>query len=188
MTIKVALSKMAVEALKARRSIRNFDPTYEITKEQMDTIVECALNSPTALNKQGNNLIIITNKETIAKIDAVALDSVNDQIKERFLTRQKRYSTKNPVTCDCSALILIVKNERSSGCESVDCGIMAMSIMAAAQGLGLWSVPLGIIARPQVEEVVGIEKGSVRLGVAIGKPKCIDVDKKEIQMKVKYIK
>lgn len=179
---------MAVEALKARRSIRNFDPTYEITKEQMDTIVECALNSPTALNKQDNNLIIVTNKETIAKIDAAVFGLVNEQAKERFAARQKRYSTKNPITYDCSALILITKNERAMGYESVDCGIMAMSIMAAAQGLGLGSVPLGIICRQEVEEIVGIEKGSLCLGVAIGKPKCIDVDAKEVQMKVEYIK
>ena len=179
---------MAVETLKAHRSIRNFDPTYEITEEQMKTIVECALNSPTGLNKQDNDLLVITNKETIAKIDSTVYNLMNDQTKERFITIQKRYSTKNPITYDCSALFMITKNERAGGHEHVDCGMMAMSIMTAAQELGLGSVPLGTIVRHEVEEIAGIKKGSLCLGIAVGKPKCIDVDEKKVLVKVDYIK
>ncbi|KAH0793324.1 nitroreductase family protein [Histomonas meleagridis] len=177
-----------VEALKTRRSIRNFDPNYELTKEELDTIVECALNSPSALNLQENDLIIIRNKELIQKIDNTVFSKLDNFFQERFLTRQKRYGVTNPVTYDCSALIMIVKNERSKeGYVQLDSGILAMSILTAAQAVGLGSVPIGVLVRPDVEEIIGVEKGSLCLAIAIGKPKKIEVDPKEVLRKVKYI-
>ena len=34
------------------------------------------------------------------------------QFQERFKKRQEMFGTKNPVTYDCSALVLIAENER----------------------------------------------------------------------------
>ena len=45
-----------------------------------------------------------------------------------------------------------------------------MGIMIAAEGLGYHSVALGIIARPEVEKLFGLEKKLV-IGVALGKAK-----------------
>ena len=178
---------MAVETLKARRSIRNFDPNYEITKEQMDTIIECALNSPSALNLQEHDIIVLRNKEIIKKIDDAVWEKIDDKTKERFTTRQKRYGTTNPCTYDCSAIIFVVKNERAGPYSSLDAGILSMGILVAVQGVGLGSVPLGMVVRPEVEEILGLPKGAICLGIAVGKPKVVDVDQKEVLRKVKYI-
>lgn len=178
---------MALEALKERRSIRNFDPSFEVTKEQLDTIIECSLNAPSALNLQENDLIVIKNKETIKKIDDVVYGSIPADFKERFAARQKRYGTINPVTYDCSALILVVKNERANDYCLLDSGILAMAIMTATQAVGLGSVPLGCICKPEVEQLLGLPKGSLCLGIAIGKSKGIDVDPKDTLRKVTYI-
>ena len=178
---------MAVEALKARRSIRNFDPSYEITKEQMDTIIEASLNSPSALNLQDQDIIVVRNKEVIDKIDKIIMEKVPEDARKRFEDRRNKFGNRNFATYDCSALICIVNNERSGPISDIDAGILSMSVMVAAQGVGLGSVPLGSVCHAEVEELIGAPKGSLRLGIAIGKPKEVNVDPKQTLRHVKYI-
>ena len=179
---------LAVDALNHRRSIRNFDPSFVIPKEDLDKIIKASLNSPSAVNYQEHDLIVMTNKEKIAEIDKVCFPIVPQKFQEKFKMRQKEFGTINPITYDCSALILIVENERAEEKWSqVDAGILSMGIMIAAEGLGYGSVALGIIARPEIEKLLGIEKKLI-LGVAIGKPKeKVNVHPKENLRKVKYI-
>ena len=41
---------------------------------------------------------------------------------------------------------------------NLDAGILSMGIMIAAEGLEYHSVAMGIIARPEVEKLFGLEK------------------------------
>ena len=178
----------ALEALNTRRSVRNFDPSFTIPKEDLDKIVSAALNSPTAINLQEHDLIVITNKEKIALVDKTVFPLCPPAFQERFKKRQEEFGTVNPVTYDCSALILIVENERvQEKWGNLDAGILSMGIMIAAEGLGYHSVALGIIARPEVEKLFGLDKKLV-IGVALGKAKDkVNIHPKENLRKVKYI-
>ena len=178
----------ALEVLNSRRSVRNFDPSFVIPKEDLDKIITAALNSPSALNLQEHDLIVITNKEKIAQIDKIVFPLCTPQFQERFKKRQEEFGTVNPVTYDCSALILIVENERAQAkWGDLDAGILSMGIMIAAEGLGYHSVALGIIARPEVEKLFGLEKRLV-LGVALGKAKDkVNIHPKENKRKVTYV-
>ena len=180
---------LAIDALNHRRSIRNFDPSFEIPKDDLDKIIKASLNSPSAVNFQEHGLIVLTNKEKISEIDKVCFPLVSQKFQEKFKMRQKEFGTINPITYDCSALILIVENERAEEkWSNIDAGILSMSIMIAAEGLGYGSVALGIIARPEIEKLLNIEKKLI-LGVAIGKPKeKVNIHSKETLRKVKYIK
>ena len=179
----------AIEALNTRRSVRNFDPGFVIPEEDLKTIISSALNSPRAINLQEHDLFIITNKEKIAQVDKVVFPLCPPQFQERFKKRQEEFGTINPVTYDCSALVLIVENER---CQKkwgdLDAGILSMGLMIAAEGLGYHSVALGIIALPEVEKLFEL-KHKLVLGVAIGKAKeKVNIHPKENLRKVTYIK
>ena len=177
-----------LEALNSRRSVRNFEPSFVIPKEDLDKIIKAGLNSPSAVNLQEHDLIVITNKEKIAEIDKTVFPLCPPQFQERFKKRQEEFGTINPVTYDCSALILIVENERAQAkWGNLDAGILSMGLMIAAEGLGYHSVALGIIAIPEVEKLLGLEKKLV-LGVALGKSKNkVNIHPKETLRKVKYI-
>ena len=99
----------AIEALNTRRSVRNFDPGFVIPEEDLKTIISSALNSPSAINLQEHDLFVITNKEKIAQVDKVVFPLCPPQFQERFKKRQEEFGTINPVTYDCSALVLIVE-------------------------------------------------------------------------------
>ena len=178
----------ALEALNSRRSVRNFEPSFVIPKEDLDKIIKAGLNSPSAVNLQEHDLVVITNKEKIAEIDKTVFPLCPPQFQERFKKRQEEFGTINPVTYDCSALILIVENERAQAkWGNLDAGILSMGLMIAAEGLGYHSVALGIIAIPEVEKLLGLEKKLV-LGVALGKSKNkVNIHPKETLRKVKYI-
>ena len=82
----------------------------------------------------------------------------------------------NVVTCDAPIVVLIYKNERANeDWVKIDVGIASMSIMMAAQNFGIESMCLGVVAtkytQEKCEELFGLKKGSLLLGVALGKPK-----------------
>ena len=93
----------------------------------------------------------------------------------------------------CIVVILIVKNERANeDWIKFDAGIASMSIMLAAQHFVIESMCLGVIAtkytQEKCEELFGLKKGSLLLGVALGKPKGqLTFPEKKIQCKVFYI-
>ena len=160
------MSLTPLAALERRRTIRNYDPDWQIPKDQMDKIMNAAQLSPTACNFQGQDYIVVTNKEKLAKLEKIIIDSLPD---------------------------LIVKNERANeDWIKIDAGIACMSIIMAAQNFGIESMCLGVVAmkctQDKCEELFGLKKGSLLLGVALGKPKGeLKLHEKDIKSKVSYV-
>ena len=185
------MSISVLEALERRRTVRNYDPDYIIPKEQIDAIMKAAQLSPTACNYQGEDFIVVTNKEKLSELEKVILSCPPDR--PHFRERRERHGVKNVVTCDAPVVVLIVKNERASEeWIRIDAGIASMSIMLAAQHFGIESMCLGVIAtkytQEKCEELFGLKKGSLILGVALGKPKSEPTfPEKKIQCKVSYL-
>lgn len=179
----------AFDALMQRRSIRNYDPNFVIPKEDLQKIITATLNSPSALNFQEHDLLVITNKDKIKAIDDNLFPSLPKSFQDRFVDRQKVFGTINPITYDCSALILIHENERAEKRWSeIDAGILSMAIMTVSKSLGYDTVCLGCIVNPIVEKLFDLKEGSLKIGVAIGKPKeKVNLHEKETLRKVKYI-
>ena len=184
------MSITALEALEKRRTIRNYDPDWKIPKEQLDKIMNAALLSPTACDFQGEDFIVVTNKEKLAKLEEVIINNLpENNFKKHFVERKERHGVKNVVTCDAPIVILIVKNERADQkWIEIDSGIAAMSIIVAAQNFGIESMCLGIVAHEKCDEFFGLKKGSILVGVAIGKPLGkIELNPKVIKSKVSYV-
>jgi len=188
------MSLTPLAALERRRTIRNYDPDWKIPKEQMDKIMNAAQLSPTACNFQGQDYIVVTNKEKLVKLEKIIIDSLpEDNFKKHFVERKERHGVNNVVTCDAPCVVLIVKNERANeDWIKIDVGIASMSIMMAAQNFGIESMCLGVVAmkytQDKCEELFGLKKGSLLLGVALGKPKGeLKLHEKDIKSKVSYV-
>ena len=96
---------------------------------------------------------------------------------------------KNVITCDAPVIVLLIRNERKEKFVDVDGGIAAMSIIMAAQHFNIESMCLGIITRfPKVEEILGLKKDSLILGIALGKMKGEPIVKEKIiKSKISYM-
>ena len=188
------MSITPLEALERRRTIRQYDPDWQIPKDQMDKIMHAAQLSPTACNYQGQDYIVVTNKEKLAQMGKIVIDSLpEDNFKKHFVERKERHGVNNVVTCDAPCVVLIVKNERANeDWIKIDAGIACMSIIMAAQNFGIESMCLGVVAmkctQDKCEELFGLKKGSLLLGVALGKPKGeLKLHEKDIKSKVSYV-
>ena len=188
------MSLTPLEALEKRRTIRNYDSDWQIPKEQMDKIMNAAQISPTACNFQGQDYIVVTNKEKLVQLEKIVMECLpEDNFKKHFTERKERHGVNNVVTCDAPCVILIIKNERADEhWIKIDAGIASMSIMMAAQNFGIESMCLGVIAmkttQDKCEELFGLKKGSLLLGVALGKPKGeLKFHEKKVKCKVSYM-
>ena len=183
------MSKNILDILKHRRTIRNYDPDYQIPKEQLDEILNAAQIAPTSKDLQEVDFIVLRNKEKLNEIERIILNEFPEEAKKNFEERRKIYGVKNVVTCDAPVIILLIRNERKEKFVDVDGGIAAMSIIMAAQHFNIESMCLGIITRfPKVEEMLGLEKNSLILGVALGKIKGKPIVKEKIiRNKVSYM-
>ena len=56
------------EAIEKRRSVKSFDPNHVISKQEIDKILSAAILSPTSYNIQHWRFVVVTNKETKAKL------------------------------------------------------------------------------------------------------------------------
>ena len=68
------MSITPLEALEKRRTVRNYDPDWQIPKEQMEKIMNAAQISPTACNYQGQDYIVVTNKEKLAQLEKIVME------------------------------------------------------------------------------------------------------------------
>ena len=189
------MSVTAIEAIERRRTIRQYDPDYVIPKEIMDKIMNAAQLSPTACDFQGQDYIVVTNKEKLDKLEKVVLECLpEDNFKKHFVERRERHGVKNVVTCDAPCVVLLVRNERANkDWIKVDAGIASMSIMIASQNYGIESMCMGVVAmdctQEKCDELFGLKKGSLIVAVALGKPRGeIKLHEKVIKSKVIYDK
>ena len=68
------MSITPLEALEKRRTVRNYDPDWQIPKEQMEKIMNAAQISPTACNYQGQDYIVVTNKEKLEQLEKIVME------------------------------------------------------------------------------------------------------------------
>ena len=183
------MSTSILEALKHRRTIRNYDPDYQIPQEQLNEILNAAQIAPTSKDLQEVDFIVLRNKQKLDQIEELILKEFPEDIRQKFLDRRKQYGVKNVITCDAPVVVLLIRNERKEKFVDVDGGIAAMSIIMAEQHFNIESMCLGIITRfPKVEEILGLEKNSLILGVALGKIKGEPIVKeKTIKSKISYM-
>ena len=157
--------------------------------QKINHLLNAAQIAPTSKDLQEVDFIVLRNKEKLNQIEQVILKEFPEEMKKKFEERRQIYGVKNVITCDAPVVILLIRNERKEKFVDVDGGIAAMSIIMAAQHFNLESMCLGIITRfPKVEEILGLQKDSLILGVALGKIKGNPVIKdKVIKSKISYM-
>jgi nitroreductase len=165
---------MTIAALESRHTYRAYDATYAIPRSQLEEILRVSLLSPTARNVQEIDFVTIASRAKIDEISELVISTWPDSIRGPRSERILGLGCKNVLTCDASALIFIVRNERASQTQwtDFDAGIAAMSVMVAARAFDLHTMCLGLVIRgdkAKLESALGIAEGSLIIGIAIGK-------------------
>ena len=130
-----------LRTISQRYSCRAYDGRLP-EKEKLEALALAAVQSPSAMNRQPWQVIVITNKSLIEEMDAegmrILAEAEDKTAYDRFMSRGGTLFYNAP----CMYLIL-----KQSGTD-MDTGIVCENIALAATSLGLGSVICGMAALP----------------------------------------
>lgn len=105
-----------VETIMSRRSIRSYKPE-QISQAQLDTIIECAINAPSALNKQSWVVRVVQ--------DTALLNAINNSFVEKAKGKKLEGSAARAQELGFSVYhgsptLIIVAKDKSNDYSAID--------------------------------------------------------------------
>ncbi|EAX96000.1 nitroreductase family protein [Trichomonas vaginalis G3] len=175
------------DAIDTRRTIRQYDQSFVPPKEHVKKIAEAAIKSPTGYNRQGVDLLVVTNKDIINNMNDKVFDALDEDAKNYFRTR-KELGLEKFITCDAPVLYVLYANGKTDDVYArLDAGIMAESILLTATSLGYATMPIGTFMIGDLSEY-GIPKDKVLLAIAMGKARAgIEIPPCDRNTKITYL-
>jgi len=173
------------EAIESRRAIKSFDPNYTIPKQEIDKILSAAILSPTSYNIQNWRFVIITNKETKAKLRAASWNqaqvtdaSVVIVLCADLLAWKKdpaRYWKNAPKSTQDYLVPAIIEayegQDQFQRDEAIrSCGMAAQTIMLAAKAMNYDSCPMIGFIPEEVAKIINLPQDHIiPMMITIGK-------------------
>ncbi|RDI41867.1 nitroreductase family protein [Falsibacillus pallidus] len=168
------------EILKKRRSIKNYDPTVKISREEMEEILTTATTAPSSVNMQPWRFLVIESDEAKATLAPLAKFNQN-QVEtsaaviavfgdlNNFENAEEIYSSavekgfmpqdvKENILTSFSGYFNTISREDMRDVVLVDGGLVSMQIMLAARAHGYDTNPIGGYEKDQIAEAFGLDK------------------------------
>ena len=133
------MSNQTISLIEKRRSHRSYG-NEQITPQQLETLKNAALCSPSARDMQPWHFTFIQNKELLSQINMAAHKQA------RLLsdaTRSPRFMDKTFDIFYQAPTVVIISASQGSF-TLIDCGIAVQTLALAAESLGLGSVIVGL--------------------------------------------
>lgn len=182
--VQDSLKNQVVETIMTRRSVRQYKP-QAVEREKMQTIVECGINAPNAMNKQPWEVRVVDNADYINGVTEL-------------------YKKANPKAAEDPAFknmfrnaptVVFIGHDTKSESSPFDCGLLAENMMISAWSMGIGSCCLGSPARfmktPEAAEYLqklGFSEGYELLYcIGFGYPDEAPAAKPREAVKVKFV-
>ena len=128
------------EGILTRRSVRQFDASKEISKQDLEDIIKAAQYAPSAHNKQPWEFLVITDKEVMAEIRKV----------QPWTSFAKDASAVVLVCGDTEVSFNRNKEDETWNYSDIDCALAVENLMLAAHARGIGSCFCGAAPMPKV--------------------------------------
>lgn len=172
-------------AIRERRSIKKFNPHHQMTDEEIKTLMEYALLSPTSFNMQNWRFVVVKTpevKERLRKVsynqaqvtDASIVVLICGDLKA-WAKQPERYWRNAPEAVQRQIVPMITSfyqnNEQLQRDEAMrSAGIAAQTIMLAAKAMGYDTCPMIGFEPDKVAEIIRLpEDHVICLMIAVGK-------------------
>ena len=169
-----------IRTIMSRRSIRNYKQ-IPVSRDTLNTIMECGINAPNGQNKQSWEVRVVDNPELLAQMSQAMADSHDGMEFAKSCFRG-------------APVMVFIARDPSYDFSAYDCGLLAENVMLSAWSLGVGSICLGSpvrfltdndICKPCVEKL-GFSKGyelclCVGLGYAAESPEAKPRDKAKVK-------
>ncbi len=155
-----------------RSSIRRFTDEL-LTRDELDTLAQAALASPTGMDAQPWHFSFVTDRQVIAAVSEGALDTFRRAGNQAVLDRM---AARHPSLFYGAALVVFIALR--TGASAIEAGIAAQTLALAAQSMGLGSCIIGLAGAAftgtesaALSALAGIPDGyAFTVSVAIGHP------------------
>lgn len=131
-----SVKNQVVETIMTRRSIRQYKP-QAVEREKMQTIVECGINAPNAMNRQAWEVRVVDNADYI--------NGVTELYKKANPKAAEDPTFKNMFRN--APTVVFIGRDTQSESSPFDCGLLAENMMISAWSMGIGSCCLGTPAR-----------------------------------------
>lgn len=128
------------EGILTRRSVRQFDSSKEISKQDLEDIIKAAQYAPSAHNKQPWEFLVVTDKELMAEIRKV----------QPWTSFAKDASAVVLVCGDTEVSFNRNKEDETWNYSDIDCALAVENLMLAAHAKGIGSCFCGAAPMPKV--------------------------------------
>jgi nitroreductase len=166
--------------LKGRRSIKNYDKSVKISREEMSEILSLATLAPSSVNMQPWRFLVIESPEGKAKLAPLAKFNQN-QVEtssaviavfgdlNNFENAEEIYGVavdkgfmpqevKEQILASFSGYFETISREDMKDVVLIDGGLVSMQLMLAARAYGYDTNPIGGYEKDQIAEAFGLEK------------------------------
>lgn len=120
---EVNKQQVVIDNIMSRHSVRVYKPE-QVSKEKIDTLLQAAINAPSANNKQPWEIRVVQNPEILGKINT---------LKENIFYN--------------SPTVIVIAKDKTNPYGDFDCGLLSQSIMLTAESMDLGTCALGGLAR-----------------------------------------
>lgn len=157
-----------------RRAIRKYTD-QQVSREQIDTIMKCAIFAPSALNKQPWEMRVVQNPDILKEINQRFLNYAEGK---EFQGSAAKYREPGFSIFHNAPTLIVIASDKQSNSAKMDVGIALQNILLSADALGLGTCPLGtlvsILNLPEnadILKLLNIPEGyEVAINVSLGYP------------------
>ncbi|WP_264740470.1 nitroreductase family protein [Cytobacillus firmus] len=197
------------EIVTGRRSIRNYDPTVKISREEMAEILKEASLAPSSVNLQPWRFVVIDSKEgketlaplakfnqrqveTSAAVIAVFVDMKSEAFIEKIYDTavEKGYMPADVRDKQVPSIKGLVENmtfEQKKDMNLIDAGLVSMQLMLAARAHGYDTNPIGGYEKDRIAEAFHLDKERYYPVMLISIGKAADQGYKSVRLPVEDI-
>ncbi|MFF2480848.1 nitroreductase family protein [Paenibacillus sp. NPDC058071] len=168
-----SVNQSFLDVLQSRRSVRHYDPSFVISQEEIQEILELATKSPSSSNTQSWRFLVVTDPELKKQLQPIAnnqqqvadasaliillgdLEMYNKVEKINQLAVDAGYMPEDfakQFTENSIKLYTSLPRERLHEVAVFDSGLVAMQIMLIAKSKGYDTVPMGGYNRIQLKQ------------------------------------
>ncbi|AND38099.1 MULTISPECIES: nitroreductase family protein [Cytobacillus] len=197
------------EIITGRRSIRNYDPTVKISREEMAEILEEASLAPSSVNLQPWRFVVIDSKEgketlaplakfnqrqveTSAAVIAVFVDMKSETFIEKIYDTavEKGYMPADVRDKQVPSIKGLMENmtfEQKKEMNLIDAGLVSMQLMLAARAHGYDTNPIGGYEKDRIADAFHLDKERYYPVMLISIGKAADQGYKSVRLPVEDI-
>lgn len=168
------------QIVRGRRSIRNYDPSVKISREEMAEILEEASLAPSSVNLQPWRFVVIDTKEgketlaplakfnqrqveTSAAVIAVFADMKSDEYLEEIYSTavEKGFmpaDVRDQQVAAIKGFFEVITFDQLKDMNLIDAGLVSMQLMLAARAHGFDTNPIGGFEKDRIAEAYGLDK------------------------------